>query len=112
MGDLPYVEWLARKYMEKGEISRCWSDYLKVNLYQLIIVLGGDKVKTVITLLKCLYVNRTTVEESDVSVRGSRGFKVNVLIDRREIIDTKRYIGYHQSFSGHIGYSWMICGKS
>ena len=45
MGDLPYVEWLARKYMENGEISRCWSDYLKVNLYQLIVVLGGDKVK-------------------------------------------------------------------
>ena len=33
MGDLPYVEWLARKYMKQGEISRCWSDYLKVNLY-------------------------------------------------------------------------------
>ena len=45
MGDLPYVEWLARKYMEKGEIGRCWSDYLKVNLYQLMVVLGGDKVK-------------------------------------------------------------------
>lgn len=30
MGDLPYVEWLAREYMKKGEISRCWSDYLKV----------------------------------------------------------------------------------
>ena len=44
MGDLPYVEWLARKYMEKGEISRCWSDYLKVNLCQLVVVLGEDKV--------------------------------------------------------------------
>ena len=32
MGDLPYVEWLARKYLDKGKISRCWSDYLKVNL--------------------------------------------------------------------------------
>ena len=45
MGDLPYVEWLARKYMEKGEISRCWSDYLKVNLYQLMLVLRTGKVK-------------------------------------------------------------------
>ena len=42
MGDFPYVEWLARKYMEKGEISRCWSDYLKVSLYQLMVVLGRD----------------------------------------------------------------------
>ena len=33
MGDLPYIEWLARKYMEQGEISRCWSDYLRVYLY-------------------------------------------------------------------------------
>ena len=32
MGDLPYVEWLARTYTEKGETTRCWSDYLKVSL--------------------------------------------------------------------------------
>ena len=45
MGDLPYVEWLAREYMEKGEISRCWSDYLKVYLFYLMVGLGEDKVK-------------------------------------------------------------------
>ena len=41
MGDLPYVEWLARHYLERGETSRCWSDYLKVTLYsdsQLIVI--------------------------------------------------------------------------
>ena len=52
--------------------------------------------------------NRITPEQNGDSMRGSRGFKVDVRIDRREIIDTMRYIGYHQSFSECIGYSCMI----
>ena len=39
-------------------------------------------------LLKWLHVKRTTHEQSGDSMRGSRGFKIDVLIDRREIIDT------------------------
>ena len=30
MGDFPYLEWLARDYMQRGEKSGLWTDYLKV----------------------------------------------------------------------------------